>query len=118
MIDEPSAGAPAPEDGDVNVVTTVIGRDQYRIVATATFETTPAEVWALLWNWERLVAVGLPGLTSDFDWLTRPSLLRVKCGSPPAPRPTCWPEWSGPRLSVSRSTSQVDGGWRTFHGDL
>jgi hypothetical protein len=30
----------------------------------------PADVWALLWNWESLLAVGLPGLTSDFTWLS------------------------------------------------
>ncbi|HUE89521.1 MAG TPA: hypothetical protein VMO26_25880 [Vicinamibacterales bacterium] len=60
----------APESGDVKVVTTVIGPDQYRIVATATFESAPADVWALLSDWEGLVTVGLPGLTSDFAWLT------------------------------------------------
>ena len=64
MVDES-----APEHVDVKVVTTVTGPDQYRIVATATLESAPAEVWALLWDWERLVAVGLPGLTSDFKWL-------------------------------------------------
>ncbi len=70
MADEHSADESVPERGDVRVVTTVTGPDQYRIVATATFESAPVEVWALLWNWERLVAVGLPGLTSDFKWLS------------------------------------------------
>ena len=70
MANERAANQRDPESGDVKVVTTVIGPDQYRIVATATFEGVPAEVWALLWDWEGLVAVGLPGLTSDFTWLT------------------------------------------------
>jgi hypothetical protein len=70
MANERAADQPALEPGDVKVVTTVIGPDQYRIIATATFESAPAEVWALLWDWEGLVAVGLPGLTSDFTWLS------------------------------------------------
>ena len=70
MANERTADQPAPEPGDVKVVTTVIGPDQYRIVATATFESAPPEVWALLWDWEGLVAVGLPGLTGDFTWLS------------------------------------------------
>lgn len=55
---------------DVDVVTTGIGPDQYSIVATALFESAPADVWSLLWDWQRLVAVGLPGMTSDFRWLS------------------------------------------------
>ena len=70
MADEHSTDESVPERGDVKVVTTVTGPDRYRIVATATFESAPVEVWALLWNWERLVAIGLPGLTSDFKWLS------------------------------------------------
>ncbi len=70
MANERNAGEPVSERGAVNVETTVTGPDQYRIVATATFDNAPAEVWALLWDWERLVAVGLPGLTSDFKWLS------------------------------------------------
>jgi hypothetical protein len=70
MADEHSTDESVPERGDVKVVTTVTGPEQYRIFATATFESAPVEVWALLWNWERLVAVGLPGLTSDFKWLS------------------------------------------------
>ena len=61
---------PVPDRGDIKVVTTVTGSDQYRIVATATFDSAPVEVWALLCDWERLVAVGLPGMTSDFKWLS------------------------------------------------
>ena len=70
MANERTAERPTPESGDVRVVTTVTGVDKYRIVATARFDSAPVEVWALLWDWERLVAVGLPGLTSDFKWLS------------------------------------------------
>ena len=56
--------------GDVKVVTKNIGPERYRIVATATFDSAPADVWALMWDWEHLLAVGLPGLTSDFRWLS------------------------------------------------
>ena len=70
MANERAPGQSAPEPGDVKVVTMVIGPDKYRIVATATFDSAPAEVWALLWDWEGLVDVGLPGLTSDFTWLS------------------------------------------------
>ena len=55
---------------DVNVVTTATGPDRYSIVATATIDCTPGEVWELLQNWERLVDVGLPGMTENFVWLT------------------------------------------------
>ena len=61
---------PVPDRGDIKVVTTVTGSDQYRIVATAAFDSAPVEVWALLSDWERLVAVGLRGMTSDFKWLS------------------------------------------------
>jgi hypothetical protein len=70
MANERIADELVPEHDDVKVVTTASGPDQYTIVATATFESVPAEVWALLWDWERLVAVGLPGMTSDFQWLS------------------------------------------------
>ena len=58
-----------PGARDVKVVTTVIGPDQYRIVATATFESAPPEVG-------RFCGTGRPrrrgpaGLTSDFTWLS------------------------------------------------
>ena len=82
MANEHTADESVPERGDVKVVTTVTGLDQYRIVATATFESAPVEVWALLWNWQRLVAVGLPGLTSDFKWLSGgPDECRQRFGS-------------------------------------
>jgi hypothetical protein len=55
--------------GDVNVVTTATGPDRYSIVATATIDCAPEDVWALLRDWERLVDVGLPGMTSNFVWL-------------------------------------------------
>ena len=69
MANERIPAETLPEPGDVKVVTAVTGTDQYRIVATAMFQRSPVEVWALLWDWERLVAVGLPGLTSNFRWL-------------------------------------------------
>ncbi|GAH00596.1 unnamed protein product, partial [marine sediment metagenome] len=55
---------------DVNVVTTSIGPNQFKIVATATFNSNPSEIWALLWDWEQLLAVGLPGMTDNFQWLS------------------------------------------------
>lgn len=70
MANERTTDEPVGDRSDVNVETTVTGPDQYRIIATATFETVPAKVWALLWDWERLVAVGLPGVTRDFQWLS------------------------------------------------
>jgi hypothetical protein len=70
MANAHTEGAAAPERADVKVVTTVIGRDRYRIVATATIEGAPVAVWALLWDWERFLAVTLPGLTSGFEWLS------------------------------------------------
>ncbi|MEZ5417500.1 MAG: SRPBCC family protein [Vicinamibacterales bacterium] len=60
----------APERRAVDVVTTSSGANQYRIVASATFDTEPAGVWELLWDWERFLAVGLPGQTSAFKWLS------------------------------------------------
>ena len=56
--------------GDVEVVTRDLGADRYRITATAEFDAAAGKVWKLLSNWERLVAVGLPGMTSEFDWLS------------------------------------------------
>jgi hypothetical protein len=47
-----------------------MGTDKYQIVATATFESPPEEVWKLLGDWEQFLAVGLPGLTGDFQWLS------------------------------------------------
>jgi hypothetical protein len=70
MANEHITNELATQRSDVKVVTTGTGPDQYRIVATATFECAPGEVWSLLWDWERLLAVGLPGLTSDFKWLS------------------------------------------------
>jgi hypothetical protein len=45
MANERAADQPAPEPSDVKVVTTVIGPDQYRIVATAIFESGPPRSW-------------------------------------------------------------------------
>ena len=63
-------GRTGSDTSDVRVIITATGADQYRIVATATFDSELAEVWALLWDWQRFVAVGLPGLTSGFTWLS------------------------------------------------
>ncbi len=46
------------------------GDDRYEIVATERFDCAPSELWELLCDWERMVAVGLPGMTSDFRWLS------------------------------------------------
>ena len=54
---------------NVNVVTTSTGPDQFTIVATATFNCEPTKVWKLLWDWEQLLAVGLSGMTDNFQWL-------------------------------------------------
>ncbi|MEJ2085814.1 MAG: protein kinase, partial [Acidobacteriota bacterium] len=58
------------DDRDVDVTTTKIGPDAYEIAATATLDSPPPEIWALLQDWERFLAVGLAGLTDDFEWLT------------------------------------------------
>jgi hypothetical protein len=55
---------------EVEVSTTEIGTDKYQIVATATFESNPEEIWKLLGDWEQFLAIGLPGITSDFQWLS------------------------------------------------
>lgn len=60
---------PAGQPDVTSVATVDAGPDRYRIRATATFASAPDAVWALLCDWERLVAVGLPGLTSGFRWL-------------------------------------------------
>lgn len=54
----------------VQVVRRNTGPDRYKITATAEFEASPAASWELLWDWERFVEVGLPGMTSDFTWLS------------------------------------------------
>jgi len=56
--------------GNVEVVTRDLGGDRYRMTATAHFDAAADRVWKLLSNWERLVAVGLPGMTSEFEWLS------------------------------------------------
>ncbi len=69
MTNEDAVSGTGPERGDEEVVTTVTGADQYEIVAAARLDCAPAALWELLCDWERLVAVGLPGMTSDFRWL-------------------------------------------------
>jgi len=59
----------ATANNSVNVATTSMGPNQFKIVATATFNCKPSRIWALLWDWEQLLAVGLPGMTDNFQWL-------------------------------------------------
>lgn len=64
-----SSGDHAKREGRVEVSTRAIGPNRYTIIATTTLDRPVGEVWALLCDFERLVAVGLPGMTSDFEWL-------------------------------------------------
>jgi hypothetical protein len=59
----------AREDESGRTVIREEGDDRYEIVATERFDCVPSELWNLLCDWEQLVAVGLPGMTSDFRWL-------------------------------------------------
>lgn len=58
------------EGGSGRTVVRPKGDDRYEIAATEQFDCTPSELWELLCDWERLVAVGLPGMTSEFRWLS------------------------------------------------
>jgi hypothetical protein len=58
------------DDVNVRVVTENTRPDCYKITALAEFESTPDVSWQLLWDWERFVEIGLPGLTSNFLWLS------------------------------------------------
>lgn len=69
MTNKDDGHKPVQEKHAVTVVTTSTGADQYRIVASATFDTGLDEVWQLLSDWEHFLAVGLPGQTSEFRWL-------------------------------------------------
>lgn len=60
----------AGEDEAGRTVVRDKGDDRYEIVATERFDCAASELWELLCDWERLVAVGLPGMTSDFRWLS------------------------------------------------
>jgi hypothetical protein len=60
----------AHEDPSGRTVVRQRGDDRYEIVATERFDCPPRELWDLLCDWERFVAVGLPGMTSDFRWLS------------------------------------------------
>ena len=46
------------------------GNRRYEILATERFDCAPRELWELLCDWERFVAVGLPGMTSGFRWIS------------------------------------------------
>lgn len=54
---------------DIEVITKSTGLNQFTIVATATFNCDPTKIWKLLWDWEQLLTVGLPGMTENFQWL-------------------------------------------------
>jgi len=56
-------------NNDVNVVTKSTGPNQFTILATANFNCEPKKIWKLLWDWEQLLTVGLPGMTENFQWL-------------------------------------------------
>lgn len=56
-------------DGGAEVTIQEIGPNQYSMVSRATFDQPVAEIWPVFRNFEKLVDVGLPGLTSDFEWL-------------------------------------------------
>jgi hypothetical protein len=55
---------------DVELVAEQVGKDQYKITARAQFDGQADSVWPLLLNWERFVEVGLPGMTSNFQWVS------------------------------------------------
>ena len=55
---------------DIELITDTVGSDQYKITARAQFDSPADSVWPLLMNWERFIEVGLPGMTSDFRWLS------------------------------------------------
>ena len=63
---------PGPEVdmSEVKVITSKIGSDKYSIAATATFKSTPEEIWKLIADWEQFLEVGLPGIASNFRWLS------------------------------------------------
>lgn len=54
----------------VNMSVTQSGDNHYTIIATATFNSGPERIWELLWDWEQLLAVGLPGMTENFQWIS------------------------------------------------
>jgi hypothetical protein len=56
-------------EGGVEVSIQELGPNQYRIVSRATFDQPVTKIWPVFRNFEKLVNVGLPGLTSDFEWL-------------------------------------------------
>lgn len=56
-------------EGGVEVTIQELGPNQYRVVSRATFDQPVAKVWPVFRNFEKLVNVALPGVTSDFEWL-------------------------------------------------
>ena len=69
MSDSISGTRVFAEDGAVEVSVTEAGPSEYVIVATATLDRPVAEVWALIDDFEELIAVALPGVAGDFEWL-------------------------------------------------
>ena len=55
---------------EVIIETERLGDDKYRISVMAELDSPPQEVWKLVSNWEDFVAVGLPGMTSQFEWFS------------------------------------------------
>lgn len=70
MVDERERGDSESSSDEVTVTATKTGPDRFRIDATTSIGAGAEEVWSLLWDWEHFLAVGLPGVTSDFTWLT------------------------------------------------
>lgn len=70
MTHEAEGSGERPEPGPDEVVVTETEPDRYEMTATAELDCAPATLWELLCDWERFVAVGLPGMTRDFRWLS------------------------------------------------
>lgn len=55
---------------EVELVVETAGNDRYKITAKVQLGSQASSVWPLLLNWERFIEVGLPGMTSNFQWLS------------------------------------------------
>jgi hypothetical protein len=55
-------------EGGVEVTTTEIGPNRYKVVATAIFGRSVGKIWATFHNFEKVISIGLPD-TNDFEWL-------------------------------------------------
>lgn len=56
-------------DRPVEVRVTPLGPGEYLFEATSTFHQSLDRVWAAASDFERLIAVSLPGMATDFQWL-------------------------------------------------